>query len=134
MKPRSCKNKGGRLQKWFCKELSSITGYPFGKDMAISSRPSGQTGVDIVMNPEVRKIFPFSVECKNVESWSVTSWMEQAIANQEKGTEWMLVCKKNGIDPVVVMDAKAFFRFYSKLIQVMGLKNKCGKFIRTRVL
>jgi hypothetical protein len=37
------------------------------------------------------------------------AWIEQAKQNQKEGTDWLLVIRKNRIDPVIVMDADRFF-------------------------
>lgn len=82
--------------------------------MPIESRPMGQKGVDVRMESQVLKLFPFSVECKWQESWSVPAWIKQAIENMKKGTDWLLIIKRSRDRPVVVMDAEAFFRLLEK--------------------
>lgn len=105
----SAKAKGRNLQKWVCSKIAELTGHEWGKDQDIESRPMGQTGVDVRMTREVLSLFPFSVECKRQENWSVPSWIEQARRNQIPNTDWLLVIQRNFKDPVVVMDAEAFF-------------------------
>jgi hypothetical protein len=77
--------------------------------MPIQSRPMGQKGTDIILTKEARKLFPFSVECKNCETWHIQKDIEQAMYNTYDNTEWLLVYKRNGSKPVVVMDAEVFF-------------------------
>jgi hypothetical protein len=118
----SAKAKGRSLQQWVCQKVSELTGFEWGSsgsDSPIESRPMGQSGCDIRMESQVREKFPFSVECKFQESWSVHSWIEQAKDNQQKGTAWLLVCKKSRKDPVVIMDACSFF----KILQSIGSRN-----------
>lgn len=108
----SAKDKGRRLQKWVCSQISELTRFecgPSGQDYPIESRPMGQSGTDIRMESHVLKAFPFSVECKHQESWSVHSWIEQAKKNELKKTDWLLICKKNNKEPIVIMDAAKFF-------------------------
>lgn len=108
----SAKAKGRRLQQWVCQKISDLTGYEWGSsgdDKPIESRPMGQSGCDVRMESHVQRLFPFSVECKYQETWSVPAWMEQAKENQRPGTDWLLVIKRNNVEPVVVMDAGAFF-------------------------
>jgi len=91
-------------------KISKLTGIPFGKDELIESREMGQAGVDVKLIGEAREKFPYSVECKAQETWSIHSWIEQAQSNIMPGTEWLLVCKKSGKSPVAVMDLDTFFR------------------------
>lgn len=81
----------------------------------IASREMGQPGTDVRLIGEAKERFPFSVECKNQEVWSVPAWIEQAKSNQAPGTDWLLVLKKNRIPPVVIMDAERFFTLLKRL-------------------
>ena len=110
MKPSSAKSKGRRLQQWAAERIAGLVGVPHGKDCPVESRPMGQSGPDIRMESHVRKQFPFSVECKYQETWAVPKWIEQAKQNRVDGTEWLLICKRNRQEPVIIMDAKAFFK------------------------
>lgn len=111
---RSAKNKGARLQKWVIEKVSEVTGIKSGKDELISSRPMGQSGTDVVLIGEAKKLFPFSVECKNQETFHFIKWMEQAKANQLPDTDWMLVMSKNNFKPIVTLSAEKFFEIYKK--------------------
>lgn len=106
---KSAKAKGRRLQQWVAKKISELTGLPCGKDQPIESRPMGQSGVDVRLDWRVKEIFPFSVECKSQETWSVPAWVRQARRNEAPGTDWLLFCKRSRERAVVVMDAEAFF-------------------------
>jgi hypothetical protein len=101
--------KGQRLQKWICEKVSDLLDIAWGVDEQIASRESGQPGVDIRLVADAKKRFPYSVECKNQERWDVHSWIEQAKANQIEGTNWIIVAKRNHKDPVIMLDANAFF-------------------------
>ena len=114
MKTASTKAKGRNLQKWAAKKISELTGIPYGKDELIASRPMGQPGTDIVLKGEARKKFPFSVECKNQERWDIHSWIRQAQCNQLDKTDWLIICKKNRMHPVVIIDAECFFNILKK--------------------
>ena len=118
---KAAKQKGRELQKWTAKWVSRITAIPWGKDKPIQPRGGSQTGVDIMLVGKAREMFPFSVENKWWERWTVLEWIKQAKANQIEGTNWLLICKKNNMEPVVIMDAAAFFRIYR-----MVLKYKYG--------
>lgn len=110
----SAKAKGRRLQQWTCQKISDFLGIPWGKDELIASREMGQSGTDIRLLGEAQKRFPYSIECKYQETWSVLAWIEQAKQNQKEGTEWLLVLKKNRINPVVVVDAEHFFDLWKE--------------------
>jgi hypothetical protein len=126
VKTRSAKNKGARLQKWVAEKISKLLGIPCGKDELISSREMGQSGTDVRLIGRAKKLFSYSCECKNCESWSFPKWIKQTKANQEKGTDWLLVVKNNHHEPIVVMDAEVFFKLQSKLIKLKE-KSKRGK-------
>jgi len=81
----------------------------------------GQRGSDVIMAPEVRSLFPFTIEAKNCKRWSVLEWIEQAKANCYPETDWLLVLKRSGrrkderTEEVVVLDAKVFFALLERL-------------------
>lgn len=109
MKSRSAKNKGKRLQNWMMERISDLLGMECGKDTEIASREMGQTGTDVRLIGRAGKWFPFSVECKNQENWSVHSWVDQAKENEKPGRPWLIVAKRNQGKPVIMMDAETFF-------------------------
>ena len=80
----------------------------------VRSTSMGAGGEDVQLSPAARKLFGFSVECKNVEKLNVWDAYEQASANS--GThEPLLIMKKNRKQPLVVMDAKKFIELIKKL-------------------
>jgi hypothetical protein len=111
----SAKAKGRSLQQWTCKKISELLGIPWGKDELIASREASQTGTDVRLVGEAKERFPFSVECKWQESWSVPSWIRQAKSNQAKGTDWLLICKRSRENPVAIVDAERFFELLKKM-------------------
>ncbi len=114
MKTKSAKAKGRKLQQWTCEQISRLIGLPWGPDMHIASREGGQSGTDVRLSKEALKRFPFSIECKNQENWSIHSWIKQAKKNQKKETDWLLVCKRNRQDPVIIMNAESFFKLLKR--------------------
>jgi len=76
----------------------------------------GQPGVDIRLDKEAIKKFPFSVECKRQESWGIHKWIKQAKNNKRPDTNWLLICKRNHENPIVLMDAEIFFKLLSKKV------------------
>lgn len=116
----SAKAKAKILQKWVCEQISLLTGFEWGSsgdDMPIESRPMGQSGCDVRLEKDVRAIFPFSVECKWQETWSVPAWIEQSKKNKLDNTDWLLFIKRSRKDPVVVLEAKVFFELLKRLMR-----------------
>ena len=110
MKTSSAKAKGRRLQQWIAGKISTLTGIPCGKDELIESREMGQSGVDVKLIGIAREKFPFSIEAKSQETWSVPAYIKQAKENTMPGTYWLLVMKRNREDPVICMDAACFMK------------------------
>ena len=115
MKTASAKAKGRRLQDWTCQQISKLLKIPWGRDEHIAPREMGQSGTDVRLVGRAKRMFPFSVECKYQEKWKVHEWIKQAKENKEKKTDWLLVCRKNRMDAVIIMDAKAFFKLLRKV-------------------
>ena len=120
MKTSSAKAKGRSLQKKVAEMISDLTGLSCGRDCPIESRPMGQNGPDIRLEEAAQKLFPFTVECKNSEKWSVAAAIEQCKANIYPGTDWLLVLGKNRFTPIVVLEAKVFF-------SLLSVKKKRGR-------
>ena len=70
----------------------------------------GAGGEDLIMSKAARTKFPYSVECKNQERLNIWQAWEQT--NNNKGIyEPMLVIKKNGTSPLVVLNADNFLEY-----------------------
>jgi hypothetical protein len=110
MKVQSAKSKGRRLQQWMRDKLiEHLNIHP--ED--IESRSMGAGGEDLIMARAARKSFPHSIECKNVEKLNVWSAYEQAQANSGD-YEPVLVMKKNGKKPLVVVDAEYYIQLHGE--------------------
>ena len=104
MKTQSRKAKGRRLQQQFMQLLIEKLDID-SED--IESRAMGSGGEDLIMSKAARQKFPYSIECKNQESLNIWKAWEQA--NGNKGMyEPLVVIKKNGVRPLVVLDAENF--------------------------
>ena len=111
MKTSSAKAKGRRLQQKFMQLL--IENLEIDPE-DIESRSMGSSGEDLIMSKAARNKFPFSVECKNQEKLNIWSAWEQA--NNNKGIyEPLVVIKKNGTAPLVVLDAQVFLDYVKEL-------------------
>ena len=93
MKTRSAKNKGKRLQN----KIRDLILEKFNAKLEpddVRSQIMGMSGEDIVLSPAARRLFPFSVECKNQESLNIWSSLEQAEGNSGKHTP-LVIFKRN---------------------------------------
>jgi len=115
----SRKAKSRRLQNWTAEQIAVLLECEWGQDCTVAPREMGQSGTDVRLVGDAQIQFPYSVECKNQETWSIPAWIRQAKENQKENTDWLLVCKRNNEKPVIVMDADAFFRLLKE--------NKDGK-------
>lgn len=108
MRPQSAKAKGRRLQQWVRDKLiESLNIHP--ED--IESRSMGAGGEDLIMARAARQKFPHSIECKNVEKLNIWDAYEQASANCGD-YEPIVVIKKNGKKPLVVIDAEYYIKLH----------------------
>jgi hypothetical protein len=119
VKSRSAKNKGMGLQQYICHRFSLLSRIPWGEDELISSRPMGQSGVDIVLIGKALELFPFSIECKKHEKWNVQETISQAIQNTKQGTAWLVIYSKNNQEPISIFEESVFLSLYSKEIRNM---------------
>ena len=118
---RAGKEKGKSLQRWACKQVSQLTGFkwgPPGTDLPIEPRAMGQSGADVRLEPAVQALFPYAVECKAQETWSVPAWIRQTKANCREDLHWLLIAKRNHHPPVVIVDAEHFFTLLQKRNEV----------------
>ena len=101
MKTRSAKNKGKRLQN-DVRDLILETFTELEPD-DVRSTTMGDSGEDVLLSPAARKLFPFSVECKNQEKLNIWSSLEQAEENAGNHIP-LLVFKRNRSKTYVAMN------------------------------
>ena len=107
MNTQSAKAKGRRLQQKFMQLL--IEKLEIDPE-DIESRSMGAAGEDLIKSKAARHKFPCSIECKNQERLNIWSAWEQA--NNNRGVyEPLVVIKRNGTTPLVVLDAKVFMEY-----------------------
>jgi hypothetical protein len=107
MKPRSAKAKGRRLQQ----EVQQLILERFKPELEeddIKVAIMGESGEDIKLSPLARRLFPYSVECKNVEKLNVWSAIEQAEENCKDNTSALLVFKRNHSKTYIAMELDKF--------------------------
>ena len=110
MKPRSAKNKGKRLQN----KVRDLILEKFNtlEPDDVRSITMGDSGEDILLSPAARKLFPFSVECKNQEKLNIWSSLEQAETNSGKHIP-LLVFKRNRTKMYAVLE-------FDKLLELLN--------------
>ena len=109
----SGKAKGRNLQQFVCKEISDSTGHPYNQqddDCLIHSREMGQAGKDIVLRGEVKDLWPFSFECKNVENLNLVNTIQQAQENSSPEYPAVIVHKRKAYTEPMVYIPWALFR------------------------
>lgn len=107
MKPHSAKAKGRRLQQWIRDKI--IEAFNLTTD-DVYSRSMGACGTDVYLSPAGKTRFPFSIEAKNQEGISIYKAWDQAVMNVQGGCDPLLVYKKNGRDPLAILDFNTFIR------------------------
>lgn len=110
MRVQSAKAKGRRLQQWVRDKLIEMLDI---HPEDIESRSMGAGGEDLIMARAARQKFPHSIECKNVEKLNIWEAYEQASANCGE-YEPIVVMKKNGKKPLVVVDAEYYIQLFGE--------------------
>ena len=110
MKPRSAKNKGKRLQNkvrdLILEKFNSL------ESDDVRSITMGESGEDILLSPAARKLFPFSVECKNQEKLNIWSSLEQAETNSGNHIP-IVIFKRNRSKTFVALE-------FEKLLELLN--------------
>jgi len=110
MKTSSAKAKGRRLQQEVCEKLLEVS-HGLTKD-DIRSTSMGAGGEDVLFSSAARKQFPMSIECKNVERFSIWPTIDQARKNCPDGSTPFIVFKKNHEDAQMSMPLDKFLEIY----------------------
>ena len=109
MKPRSAKNKGKRLQN----KVRDLILEKFNQlePDDVRSITMGDSGEDILLSPAARRLFPFSVECKNQEKLNIWSSIEQA-ENNSGNHPPLVIFKRNRTKTYAVLE-------FDKLLELL---------------
>ena len=110
MKPRSAKNKGKRLQNKI-RDLI-LEKFDILEPDDVRSITMGDSGEDILLSPAARRVFPFSVECKNQEKLNIWSSIEQAESNSGNHTP-LVIFKRNRTKTYAVLE-------FDKLLELLN--------------
>jgi hypothetical protein len=71
----------------------------------------GDSGEDILLSPAARRLFPFSVECKNQEKLNIWGALEQAEENSGNHTP-LVIFKRNRSKTYTVLE-------FDKLLELL---------------
>ena len=109
MKTRSRKAKGRRLQNWVRDELLSL--FTNLSDDDIYCAIMGESGADVKFSLNAQKILPFSIECKNKETFKgMYDIIKQAQGNSKKTQLPLGIIKMNNFEPLAILNARFFFK------------------------
>ena len=105
------------MQKLVCAALLEIgNGYGLEAD-DIVSRAMGQNGVDCVLSPAARRIFPLAIECKAVEALNVPKTFWDHYKKYEKDNSLkLLIHTRNRQTPLVSLRLEDFLGLIRKTI------------------
>lgn len=95
MRPQSAKAKGRRLQQETRDAV--LAAFPQLEADDVRSTSMGASGADLLLSPAARKLFPYSVECKNTESLNVWKALEQAAKGAAANTTPIVVFRRNNV-------------------------------------
>ena len=109
MKTSSAKAKGRRLQQWVRNKLIELLSVD---PEDIESRPMGSSGEDLIMGVQTKKLFPYSIECKNQEAVNVWKAYEQCSSNTSPNVESLVIIKRNKSKPLALVDAEYFINLH----------------------
>jgi hypothetical protein len=112
MKPRSAKNKGKRLQN----KIRDLILEKFNNILELDDVRSitmGDSGEDILLSPVARRVFPFSVECKNQEKLNIWEALDQAEGNSGKHTP-LVIFKRNRSKTYAVLEFKELLKLLNE--------------------
>ena len=111
MKPRSAKNKGKRLQN----KVRDLILEKFNilEEDDVRSITMGDSGEDILLSPAARRLFPFSVECKNQEKLNIWGALEQAEENSGKHSP-LVIFKRNRSKTYAVLEFEELLKLLNE--------------------
>lgn len=110
IRPQSAKAKGRRLQQHVRDAI--LEAYPSLESDDVRSTSMGAGGEDVQLSPAARKLFPYSIECKNLAKIAVFNYYEQATGHGNH--EPLVVIKQNRSKPLAVVDLEHFMELVKK--------------------
>ena len=110
--PQSANAKGRRFQQLVRDRLYET--FTVLEDGDIRSTSMGAGGEDLLFSPAARRLFPYSVECKNNKANAIYKVMDQAVSNCPQGITPLGMVKADKRKPLAVVDADHFFELVKK--------------------
>lgn len=105
MKTSSAKAKGRRLQDEIRRAI--LARFPSLEPDDVKCAVMGESGEDVKLSPAARRLFPFSVEAKNVEALNVWKALAQGEGNSGGYTP-ILVFRRNRSKTYVALEFTEF--------------------------
>jgi hypothetical protein len=106
----SAKAKGRRLQNATARAIREA--FPELETGDVRPAIMGESGEDIRLSPAARRVFPFSVECKNQERLNIWAALAQAEANAVDGAAPLLVFSRNRSGTYVALELGRFLALF----------------------
>lgn len=100
----SAKAKGRRLQQLVRDAI--LDAYPSLESDDVRSTSMGAGGEDVQLSPAARKLFPYTIECKNLAKIAVYKYYIQAMGHGNH--EPLVVIKQDRARPLAVVDLEHF--------------------------
>ena len=70
----------------------------------------GESGADVKFSLKAQKLLPYSIECKNKETFKgIYDIIKQAQHNAKKNQVPLGIIKMNNFEPLAILDARFFF-------------------------
>lgn len=110
IKTQSAKAKGRRLQQTV--RDSILSAFPTLESDDVRSTSMGAGGEDVQLSPAARKLFPYTVECKNLAKIAVYNYYVQATGHNDY--EPLVVIKQDRAKPLAVVDLEHFMELVKK--------------------
>lgn len=107
----SAKAKGRRLQQAVRDNI--LSAFPSLEPDDVRSTSMGAGGEDVQLSPAARKLFPYSVECKNLAKIAVFNYYEQSQTNAGS-YEPLVVIKQNRSKPLAIVDLEHFMELVKR--------------------
>jgi len=95
----SAKAKGRKLQQIVRDFVLKL--FPHLTERDVKSTSMGASGDDLLLSEAAFKVFPYSVECKNLAKVAVYRYMEQR--NPDSAGNTLVVVKANGKQPLAIV-------------------------------
>lgn len=110
IKAQSAKAKGRRLQQTVRDSILST--FPSLEPDDVRSTSMGAGGEDVQLSPAARKLFPYTIECKNLAKIAVYNYYVQATGHNDY--EPLVVIKQDRAKPLAVVDLEHFMELVQK--------------------